>query len=256
MKRLWAYLVLFGITEIILSCTIAQAAPITISNPFPLSQTVDRLQQVSITVSSVAGGKSPYTYQWLDTVPGSATFSSATICVNPHSLTCFFNTSESTVTGNYRFKLQVTDKKGAVANSLAANVIINTKLMAGSVTPPAAGILQGDSITLQANPSGGTPPYVYQWYSVKNTSPCATAGIIISGAVLPTYNAAPTNSIYYCYRIADSATTPVYNYSGTVLVTVTPRISTTTVSTVSTTSAVTSTTTETSTTTVSTRSKE
>ena len=168
-KRLWAYLVLLGITEIISNCTIVHAAPITIANPFPLSQTVDRLQQVSITVSSVTGGKAPYTYQWLDTLPGSSTFINATICANPHSLTCFFNTSGSTVIGNYRFKLKVTDKNGAVANSLTANVIINTKLMAGSITPPGASIFQGDGVTLQANPSGGTPPYVYQWYSIKKT---------------------------------------------------------------------------------------
>src|SRR5207249_4933769 len=76
----------------------------------------------------------------------------------------------------------------------------------------------GQSITLTANPSGGVTPYAYQWYS---DGTCTSA---ISIAVSSTYNASPTATTTYSYKITDSATSPVALCSGGDTITVNPAL--------------------------------
>ena len=82
-------------------------------------------------------------------------------------------------------------------------------LNVGSVTTSNPAIDYGQSITLTANPSGGTPPYHYQWYG--ETSPtCITAFIdeISPGGTAQSYTTLtnmPVGTYYFCYTVSDSA---------------------------------------------------
>src|SRR5438093_1856760 len=66
---------------------------------------------------------------------------------------------------------------------------------------PAPTIDTGQSITLTANPSGGTTPYSYNWYSAAG----CPSGSLIPGAILSTYLASPTSTETYSYKITDSS---------------------------------------------------
>src|SRR5206468_10434308 len=81
-------------------------------------------------------------------------------------------------------------------------VTTNTILTAGPITPSTPAIDNGQTITLSANPSGGTTPYHYQWYqSASQTCP--------SGSPLPstasTLSVSPASNTYYCYTVTDSS---------------------------------------------------
>src|SRR5947199_6446264 len=67
-------------------------------------------------------------------------------------------------------------------------------------TSPAVDI--GQSLTLTANPSGGTAPYHYRWYSSTSSACPAGASFGTSGTLLVT----PTTNTYYCYTVTDSST--------------------------------------------------
>jgi hypothetical protein len=60
-------------------------------------------------------------------------------------------------------------------------------------------ITSGQSLTLTANPTGGTQPYTYQWYA---DSGCT---VTMSGQTNPTMTDSPTTSNTYCVKVADSA---------------------------------------------------
>ncbi|MCI4353380.1 MAG: hypothetical protein L3K14_08400, partial [Thermoplasmata archaeon] len=80
-------------------------------------------------------------------------------------------------------------------------------LMAGGPTPAAPTIDNGDTITLTANPSSGTLPYTYQWYSGSSAALCTALGSPIGGATAATYAASPTTNTYFCYTVTDATPT-------------------------------------------------
>jgi hypothetical protein len=90
------------------------------------------------------------------------------------------------------------------------------------VTPTDPSIDSGQSVTLTANPSGGSTPYSYQWYVSSSSFGGCASGTEIAGATSSTYGAAPTITTYYCYTVTDSATGPVTSVSGWAKVTVQP----------------------------------
>ena len=90
--------------------------------------------------------------------------------------------------------------------------------------PPTASsnsINSGGTVTLTANPTGGTPPYVtFQWYSGTDPS-CQSDTLMTDEPATPTtYSEAPTASTYYCYQVTDSNSVPTSVYSGTTQITV------------------------------------
>src|SRR5206468_2340806 len=68
-------------------------------------------------------------------------------------------------------------------------------------------------VVLTANPSGGTAPYAYQWYS--GTSPdCSSDTAPLGTSSMQTVSS--TISAYYCYKITDtSAGNPAVSASST-----------------------------------------
>jgi hypothetical protein len=105
-----------------------------------------------------------------------------------------------------------------------------SSLTAGAPTPSAPTIDSGQSITLTANPSSGTKPYSYQWYTASSSGTCSTSDTAISGATSSTYAASPTSSAYYCYIVTDSESPAKTADSPTGLVTVNPALGTPSIS--------------------------
>jgi hypothetical protein len=74
-------------------------------------------------------------------------------------------------------------------------VTVNSALSAGSVTPSAPSIDNGQSITLTANPTGGTTPYSYSWSDVTCTE----------GQTSQTCTTSPSSTTMATVQVTDSA---------------------------------------------------
>jgi hypothetical protein len=163
-------------------------------------------------------GTSTYSWQWLVSINGAA-YVAATQCAANSGTgasggiaeTCSIAVNTLTVGDSYTFELQVTDSASSpqmLASSASSAVTVSSALVAGTPTPPSPTIDSGQSITIAANPSGGTSGYTYQWYSGTTASACSALGSPISGAASATYAAFPTTTTYYCYVVMDGATSP------------------------------------------------
>src|SRR5205823_5402163 len=82
-------------------------------------------------------------------------------------------------------------------------VTVSPTLAAGDITPSTPSINSGQTITLSANPSGGTTPYHYQWYS-GGSSICASDTALLG--TTQTQSVSPAVNTYYCYSVTDSST--------------------------------------------------
>lgn len=120
---------------------------------------------------------------------------------NEGSTITVLNTSNGTVTGtidgfSYPWGVTVApDGLYAYVSESAGNLI---KVNLASPT------VRGNTTTLTANPSGGTSPYLYQWY--YGPSDNCSDSVPIEGATSSTYNAFIGNA-YYCYLLSDSSST-------------------------------------------------
>jgi len=159
---------------------------------------------------TVQGGTPPYTYVWYN-----ATTSTPQVISGATANNLII---KGITTGTFKYFVNVTDSHPVTVESNNVVLTVNPLLLANPITPSNAIISSGQSITLTANPSGGTPPYSYQWYS--GTSSNCLNDAPISGATSSTYTASPTTSTYYCYKVTDSASTPETNMSASDLVTV------------------------------------
>jgi hypothetical protein len=144
----------------------------------PSSVVMDLTQSVTFT-STVSGGTPPYTaYQWYlngNPVPGAT------------GATWTFTLSS---TGSYTVYLIVTDNLGQNGQSNTAPVTVNPPL---TVHIELGSIMDvGQSKTLSAIVSGGTPPYTYQWY---------INGSAVSGATSSSYTFTPTSPGLYIISV-------------------------------------------------------
>jgi len=175
------------------------------------SGTIDQGQSSNLTSAAVSTGTSPYTYQWYEEAPSG----SFTQIADTNSSSYAFSATGSTATGTWSFELEVVDATSSAVNSSAVTVSVNSALAADAITPSSPAIDSGQSITLTANPSGGTNPYTYQWYS--GSSPTCSSDTTALGTA-PAQSVSPPSLTYYCYEVSDSAPTPVSLNSATDLI--------------------------------------
>src|SRR3989442_911358 len=175
----------------------------------PPGPTIDNGQSILLT-SAASGGTTTYSYQWFTGGTCTDAIQSATSSTyNPSPI--------SSTTYSYR----VTDSAFLPVSRCSSGntVTVNSALVAGAVTPASPRISSRQSITIFGNPSGGTTPYTYQWYSgasascSSDTTPLGTTATLV---VLPTANT------YYCYSVTDSAFSPASQASIIDLVTIDP----------------------------------
>ena len=168
------------------STIIAMSAP----SVTPSSPTIDLGQAIALT-AIVNGGIPTYTYQWY-------TGASCASSIIGQTGSGYLTTPSSTTT----YSVMVTDSSPSSICSAGDTVTVNGALSAGAITPSSPFINNGQQVTLNANPSGGTPSYSYTWYTGAGcTSP-------IGGAISSSYVAQPSSTTTYYYQVTDSATNP------------------------------------------------
>jgi len=201
------YLVYLKITDGLAVVKQSNIVPVTVSPELatsiaPITATMDVGQSLTFT-SGVSGGTKPYAYQWyLDNVAVSGATDSTW-------------TFSPTATGLYSVYVNVTDNVGSTAKSNIASITVNVQPSA-SISPTSATIKFGQSYTFSSVVSGGTPPYVYQWF---------VNGSSAIGATNATFVYSPFSSGYHriSLRVTDSVSFSVEsNIAG---LTVTPILS-------------------------------
>lgn len=113
-----------------------------------------------------------------------------------------------------------TSSSTTITTSLTTSTV--PPLLAGSLTPSAPVLDNGQGVTLVTNPSGGVQPYSYLWY-YGDSSTCSSDSLI-SGLASNTYAVSPASNKYYCYRVTDSQSNTAT--SVTDLLTVNPALGT------------------------------
>ena len=180
--------------------------------------------QTLTAIFKVSGGISPFTANLVN-VTGNKRQGSSNIIVFTISGTnsISFVVSSQTNGNTFTYQYNAVDY-GSSAGNVAFNspyntITVNTVLQANPITPAAPTIDMGQSILFNANPSGGTLGYSYQWYTnFGSLASCSSNAI--SGATSSTYLASPTTTNSYAYLVTDSATTPVSLCSASDTVTV------------------------------------
>jgi len=162
----------------------------------PSAPKIDSGQSITLTANPL-GGTTPYTYQWYS--GSSATCSSDTTKLGTTS-TQSVNPTSSTY---YCYTVTDASTNAPTVSSATDSVTVDPTLTAGAITPSAPTIDSGQSITLTANPLGGTTPYTYQWYSGSSAT-CSSDTTLLGTA--PTQSVNPTSSTYYCYTVKDAST--------------------------------------------------
>jgi sugar lactone lactonase YvrE len=186
--------------------TLTIAPTLTAGAITPPSPNLDNGQSITLT-AHVSGGTSPFTYQWY----------TGASCTSPISGATSSTYSASSIRTYY---YQVTDSASPPISACSPGdlVTVSQALGAGAISPSSASIDLGQSVALTANPTYGTSPYTYQWYS--GSSATCSSDSAIGGATSGIFSASPASSTYYCYQVTDSANTPVSVTSATALVTV------------------------------------
>ena len=168
------------------------AGPIT-----PAAPSIDSGTPESVTFQSAPSGGalvSPggYTYQWY-----AGTYSTCTADSKIAGAT--FATYPASPASSQYYCYEVTDANGTHAYSPTDPLTVNPPLVGGTAGPVGPVIDAGQSVTLTSSPTGGTPPYVYQWFASNG---CSGAGLIPT-ATASTYVATAAGT--YTYRVTDSS---------------------------------------------------
>jgi hypothetical protein len=211
------------------------ATPAITVNPAPTislspSNTLLDSGQTETYTLSISGGTGPFNAM-LWNATGNKQMGSNVIIQPSGSNAVSFAVNSPTSANAFEFNAIAYDTGTAqpfVFNSPQNTIIVNNALNAGAITPSAPIIDDEHSITLTANPSGGTTPYAYQWYSTTASGTCSPSDTAISGAASQTYTTPLLYaSVYYCYILTDSASSAATAYSQTDYITVktTPTIS-------------------------------
>ncbi len=156
---------------------------------------LDRGQSATLTANP-SGGAAPYTYTWY--AGSSNTCANDPAAPGPYALT---TTVAPAASSDYCFSVQDSATQPENRTTTAVLLTVNPALAANAITPSAPTILQGNGVTLSAQPSGGSPPYSFQWFSGLSSS-CASDSPI-SGATGSMLNVTPATSTYYCYSLSD-----------------------------------------------------
>ena len=144
---------------------------------------------------SPSGGSARYTYQWY---ASSACITSPISGANGSSSWLLLHRIQHTTSRSMTAVLRV---RGPSAPRVM-QVTFTLALSAGTITPSSPTIDFGQSITLTANPTSGSAPYAYQWYTGTSCT------VPVAGATGQTYSPSPSSNTSYSVLVTDSASTP------------------------------------------------
>lgn len=178
---------------------------------------VDRGQtSVFSIVTNASGGVAPYSYQWLSKAPGDSSYSA----INGATTQSYIWSSVGVALGSWSFELQITDNASQTVISNVLSVTVNSNPTV-SLTSSSTISDIGHTITITANPSGGTGTYLfYQWYVNGSTQSGITAATfsfssqslgsyLITATVTDSLNAtsAPSSGVFVSVNSALAAPT-------------------------------------------------
>ena len=111
----------------------------------------------------------------------------------------------------------VTDSVGQTTDIGPSHITVNPALSTPSISSSSKAYDDGQTITLTASVSGGTPPYTYEWY---NATSGTNIPIQISSSSTYTEVANGKGTFDYYVGVTDSATSPVTSNSKPISITV------------------------------------
>jgi hypothetical protein len=163
------------------------------------------------TLSAVAptGGSSPYTYQWYRSTSAGFVPQSSNMVSGPTSLV--LNDSGLNSSTTYYYLQVVTDSTGAIAWSSQASITTSAGALTSGTSSASSITSTGCSVT-NTGASGGTSPYLYQWYRSTTSGFTPGSGNIISGASTLIYmdsGLSPSTTYYYKLVSTDLASSTV-----------------------------------------------
>ena len=154
--------------------------------------------------STVSGGLSPYSYQWvLNDTPVSG-------AINPNW------TFGPSFSGSYNIYLNVTDNVGFTAESNIAQITVNPPLSV-SVSPASAVMDVGQSKLFNSTVFGGTSPYSYQWMLGTENPPSL---VLVPGATNATWAFIPSSAGSYTVSVLVNDSVGMQSSSNTVAIAV------------------------------------
>ena len=176
--------------------------------------------QTEVFTGALAGGVSPYTYNYFN-VTGGTTLNKYT-GVAGTSNAFAFTVSSSTQNHALTYNLVVTDSFPVTLNSIGNTIIVNTQLAAPAApTLPANAIDHTQPITITGViPSTGTPPYDYSWLVSIDGPPYVVAtrcGVdigtgqaanAVESCVVPGNTLSAGNTYALELQVEDGASTP------------------------------------------------
>ena len=201
--------------------SIPVSAPPAAHDPLPLQSVIDLGENLTLT-ANVSGGTGPLSYQWY-----SAASSNVTACASATPISGATNSTylfAPTKSSFYCYVVKDSATTPEVATSPVANVTVDPALVAPAATPAKVVLDSGQSLTLTATPSGGTPPYTIRWYFQSQGLSCAS-GTAVPGGSGPGLSVTPSGTGSYCYAVNDSTSSPHRVFSAPDLVTVNPTLS-------------------------------
>ncbi len=168
----------------------------------PGGPTIDLGQSISLS-TSWSGGTSTYSVAWYSGNSASCA-SDTTPVASDTGLSMLTDSHSVSPTSNTYYCAVITDS-GTPAASVAVSAIlvsVSPAPVAGTITPASPAIDSGQSITLNANPSGGTMPYTISWFSGDSASCSSDMSPAGAGSSI---HLSPTSNTYYCYSVTDSS---------------------------------------------------
>jgi hypothetical protein len=189
--------------------TVTVGAALTAGAITPSEPSIDIGQSITLTANP-SGGTGALGYQWFS---GSSAVCASDVTALGTAATQLVSPIVSTY---YCYSVTDTSTDAPEVSSSTDLVTVNPEMSAGAITPSSPSIDSGQSVTLTSNPSGGTTPYGYLWYT---DGTCTT---IVPGQIGSTYVASPTSNTTYSYEVTDSAFSPVAQCSAGDTVTVNP----------------------------------
>jgi MYXO-CTERM domain-containing protein len=178
-----------------------KSSPLLSGTVSPPNATIDAGQTVVLSTTPAIGGTLPITYQWYSTTASGPCNSG--IAISGETGQSY--STPSLAVGTYSYCVGATDSSTPTPQTVysnIANITVNPALSV-SITPEASSIDYGQTIQLTANPTGGTLPESFAWYS----------GATCSGTVLAVSQQYTTSSLTsgatFCAAVTDNSTFPV-----------------------------------------------